>query len=175
MSGRAVSLYDCSRVSLSRRNLLSWRHLLLIEGFDVWPIGRYSSVSVKVPHTYRSSHPRRQRRSCCQTRRCPHHRLGRRARWLPQPRRFRWLRQRAVIQLNSYRKWLPVDDALIERLTAWVIDGDGTPGSVPTRYSCEIELPQQPEVADLRTIVRKAFVHGMAFNAALADEAERRR
>jgi hypothetical protein len=68
-----------------------------------------------------------------------------------------------------------VDDGLIERLTAWVIDGDGTPGSVPTRYSREIDLPQHPEVADLRVAVRKAFADGMAFNAALVDEAERRR
>jgi hypothetical protein len=64
-------------------------------------------------------------------------------------------------------------DSLIDRLTEWSIAGDGTPGSVPTRYSCEIQLPDHPETADLRCAIRTAFIDGMAFNTALAEAANR--
>ena len=52
-------------------------------------------------------------------------------------------------------------NCLIDRLIVWVLNEDGTPGSVPTRYSCEIELPALSETADVRIAVRKAFVDGV--------------
>jgi hypothetical protein len=60
---------------------------------------------------------------------------------------------------------------LIERLVARSIDRDGKPGSVPTSYACEIELPEHPETAEMRIVIRQAFVDGMAFSSALADAA----
>ena len=60
-------------------------------------------------------------------------------------------------------------DSLIERLTVWAITGDGTPGSVPTRYSCELPLSDHPEAAEVRRAIRKAFIDGMTFNTALAE------
>ncbi len=64
---------------------------------------------------------------------------------------------------------------LVERLVAWVVEEDGAPGAVPTRYAGEIALPAQPETADLRVAVRQAFVDGMMFNDALADAANHHR
>ena len=64
-------------------------------------------------------------------------------------------------------------DTLVDRLISWVIDENGTPGSVPTRYACETALPALADVADVRIAVRRAFVDGMAFNVALAEAAER--
>jgi hypothetical protein len=64
-----------------------------------------------------------------------------------------------------------IDDR-IERLVSWVVAGPGTPGTVPTRYAGEIELPEHSEAADVRIAIRKAFADGMAFNDALADAAD---
>jgi len=60
---------------------------------------------------------------------------------------------------------------LIEQLVARSIYGDGRPGSVPTSYACEIELPEHPETAEMRVVIRQAFIDGMTFSNALADAA----
>jgi hypothetical protein len=57
---------------------------------------------------------------------------------------------------------------LIEQLVARSI-GNGRPGSAPTCYACEIELPEHPETAEMRVVIRQAFIDGMAFSNALAD------
>jgi hypothetical protein len=67
-----------------------------------------------------------------------------------------------------------MEDRLLERLTAWSISVNGKPGNVPTRYACELVLPDHPDTADLRIAVRKAFLDGMAFANSLADAAHRR-
>jgi hypothetical protein len=66
-----------------------------------------------------------------------------------------------------------MEDRLLERLTVWGTSLDGTPGNVPTRYACEIVLPEHPDTADLRVAIHKAFRDGMAFANSLADEARR--
>jgi hypothetical protein len=63
-------------------------------------------------------------------------------------------------------------DNLVEELMAWVLDGGGTPSSVPTRYSGEIALPGRLDAASFRIAIRKAFADGIWFNAALADAAD---
>jgi hypothetical protein len=60
-------------------------------------------------------------------------------------------------------------ESLIDQLTLWAINGSGSPGSVATRYSCEVQLSDHPETADVRCAIRTAFIDGMTFNAALAD------
>jgi len=66
-----------------------------------------------------------------------------------------------------------MEEKLLDRLTDWCVSMNGTPGNVPTRYACEIELPDHPDVADLRVAVRRAFLDGMAFANSLADAANR--
>lgn len=66
-----------------------------------------------------------------------------------------------------------MEDRLLERLTVWSMSANGTPGNVPTRYACEIVLPDHPDTADLRIVVHKAFLDGMAFANSLADATNR--
>jgi hypothetical protein len=66
-----------------------------------------------------------------------------------------------------------MEDQLIERLIIWGTGLDGTPGKVPTRYACEIILPEHPDTADLRVAVRRAFLDGMAFANSIVDAASR--
>jgi hypothetical protein len=64
---------------------------------------------------------------------------------------------------------------LIDRLTLWAVQGGGTPGSVPTRYACEVEIGENPEAAEVRCAIRNAFIDGMEFGGALAEEGARKR
>jgi hypothetical protein len=62
-------------------------------------------------------------------------------------------------------------DQLLERLTDWGLSATGKPGNVPTRYACEVALPDHPDTADVRLAVRKAFLDGMTFANSIADAA----
>jgi hypothetical protein len=64
-------------------------------------------------------------------------------------------------------------ETLIDRLMHWVENDDGTPGTVPTRYACEVNLPLHADDAAMRLAVRQAFIDGMTFNVALGDAANR--
>jgi hypothetical protein len=52
---------------------------------------------------------------------------------------------------------------LPEWLTDWGMSVKETAGNVPTRYACEVVLPDHPDCADVRIAVRRAFLDGMAF------------
>ena len=66
-----------------------------------------------------------------------------------------------------------MEDLVLERLTAWGLSEDGMPGMVATRYSHEIEVSDQPDVANLRLAVRRAFIAGMTYCDAIAAASNR--